>query len=351
MRITDLFSKGQTSSSEVRVVVVSIFFAAILLFVIELVLRSSLLWKLSPALLVSNSKDDWAAVSHKIVNIDPGNGIYPIVMLGGSSARELITDNPKLDRELFTAIQRETEFTNLASSSQSIAETLVLADQLKATDEGSAILGVNPYLFLKGMDDIKQAQEGFRFPFSSPSLDGFFDDSGIQRCFFCALHVHRYRDVIANWFSRRAESKDYFDLIDYAQHYYDSSEPLTDRRLKRLEREIREKYLKHYESNAAINDVLMERVISVLAGKGYRVSLINVPRNPDSELNLSTVIGKYRQILGELQQSSDIHFWDAHKELVLGGDSFYDHIHLTQGGREQFRRTLLSEKINDLTGL
>jgi hypothetical protein len=108
------------------------------------------IWNLSAAG-EQRVKSDNQLLLWTLANAIHGADTEKVVLLGGSTDRELTADDPFVSGELTNRCKRDIQFVNLSSSSQSFAESWDILALLPDNARRLILVGINPYRI--GFDD------------------------------------------------------------------------------------------------------------------------------------------------------------------------------------------------------
>lgn len=255
----------------------ALLFAALTLGALEFALRRGLVWaQLPEAIVLATEYDDSLHAARVVVRSRADSPAERVYVFGGSAIRES-TDSAQLSRSLQESTQRDVRAYAVGSSAQSLAETLVLIDNLPR-GPGLVAIGINHWRFLSGPKLAGQINAGHRSPLPGPSLAAALADAGQDPGVPLALRgavVHLKR------FLRRKGRQ----LLDgklretpWKQSRYEA-EPLP---LAKQREQVR-LWLSDYEpqmlDNCAFNLALLPRLVARARQLGYRVVFLSQPLN------------------------------------------------------------------------
>lgn len=115
---------------------------------------------------VAKAGDDYQLLLQNVGSAFQGTGGELVVLLGGSTIRELTADDALLSKQLTGRCGRDIQFVNLGSSSQSFSESWDIAALAPEHRKRLFLVGINPYRL--GFDDDSVMAELSRNPTGIP---------------------------------------------------------------------------------------------------------------------------------------------------------------------------------------
>lgn len=310
--------------------------AVVFLTLIELAFASGALWRIKLGWLLSGPLDDWTYALWNIKQFDPTRPISRHVFLvGGSSAREALTSNESVSAALSESAAQPHVFVNLGTRNQTLAESVVLIDNLPPADSGLIVFGLHPIFFRDDVGDALDAWRGVHYPMDSPTLSAALEATLGELPDRLSLNVYRYRAWVANYLSNRLRGGNFLRSLDYVNHIYTGHRPpALAPRLAQVGGKMT-----GYPQNFELNATLLEAAITLSREKGYRVLLVSLPRNPVGDRTvLEPYLAHYYHALQGLAQRERVDFIDMHGRLQLDRTAFFDHVHLLSDSRDHFQR-------------
>lgn len=323
-------------SSSPPVLISGLLLAVVFLALIELAFASGALWRIKLGWLLSGPLDDWTYALWNIKQFDPAQPISRHVFLvGGSSAREALTSNESVSAALSENAAQPHVFINLGTRNQTLAESVVLVDNLPPSDSGLIVFGLHPIFFRDDLGDALGAWRGVHYPMDSAALDDVLEGVLGELPRGPSLDIYRYRAWIANYLSARLRGRNLLRSLDYVNHIYIGHRPpALAPRLAQVGGKMT-----GYPQNFGLNAKLLEAAITASRKKGYRVLLVSLPRNPVGDRTvLEPYLAHYYQALRGLAQRERVEFIDMHGRLQLERTAFFDHVHLLSDSRDHFQR-------------
>lgn len=323
-------------SSSPPVLLSGLLLAVVFLVLIELAFASGTLWRIKLGWLLSGPLDDWTYALWNVKQFDPTRPVSRHVFLvGGSSAREALTSNESVSAALSENAAQPHVFLNLGTRNQTLAESVVLIDNLPPSDSGLIVFGLHPIFFRDDLGDALDAWRGVHYPMDSPALNDVLEGVLGELPHVVSFDVFRYRAWIANYLSARLRSRSLLRSLDYVNHIYIGHRPPA---LAPRLAQVGGKMV-GYKQNFGLNAKLLDAAITVSREKGYRVLLVSLPRNPVGDRTvLEPYLAHYFQALQGLAQREGVEFIDMHGRLQLERTAFFDHVHLLSDSRDYFQR-------------
>ena len=334
------FLVGLTTTNP-RVFLTSLLVGVLLLALIELGLSRGMLWRLDPGWLLSTPYDDWTHAMWAVNQLDESSDITPIYLVGGSGSREAVVSNESVEEALAARRSGRHRFLNLGTRNQTFFETVVLIENLPDTKSGLIIFGLTPSFFTDDVSDARQAVYGTRFPLYSYTLVKALDAMGLLRRSALPINVLRYRAMFANYLNKRIAGKTLFKSMPYRNHLYEGRPPLQGAVLRDRFKRIAASMV-DYADFAALNIQMLEIAIRLAQEKGYKVLLVDLPRNPVGEDFLyDRILDSYRNNLKILTDATGTEHIDLHAQYEFPPSYFYDHLHQIAKARAIFQERFI----------
>lgn len=330
------FLAGFTSANP-RAFLASLLLGALLLASIEVSLSKGLLWRLDPGWLLSTPYDDWTHAMWAVNQLHDNSDATPIYLLGGSGSREAVISNESVEEALVARRPGSYRFLNLGTRNQTFFETIILIENLPDTRSGLIIFGLTPHFFTDDVDDAHEAVYGTRFPLYSRTLAESLDAMGLLHRDALPINVLRYRAVFANYLNKRIAGKNLFELLDYRNHLYEGRPPMSNRELGNIFNEIAAN-MTSYPDYSVLNFQFLEVGVRLAQKKGYKVLLVDLPRNPVGEQFLyGRILGSYQENLKILSDATGAEYFNLHDQYNFPRSYFYDHLHQVDSARVIFQ--------------
>ena len=330
------FVAGLTTSNP-RIFLTSLLFGAVLLALIEVALSRGWLWDLDSGWLLSTPYDDWTHAMWAVNQLDEGSDVTPIYLVGGSGSREAVISNESVEEALTARNSSHYRFLNLGTRNQTFFEAVVLIENLPDSNSGLIIFGLTPHFFTDGFDDADIAVYGTRFPLYSPTLVETLEEMELLKRDARPINIWRYRALVANYLNKRIAGKNLFRPLRYRYHLYEGRPPMRGRQLEKWF-DIIAAEMEDYPDFAAMNIQILEVAVKLAQEKGYKVLLVDLPRNPVGEEPLyGEILDSYRKNLKTLTDITGTEHVDLPERYDCPKSYFYDHLHQIDSARVIFQ--------------
>ena len=334
------FLTGLTTTNP-RVFLTSLLVGVLLLALVEVVLSKGWLWRLDAGWLLSTPYDDWTHAMWAVNQLDESSDTTPIYLVGGSGSREAVISNESVEEALSARASGHYRFLNLGTRNQTFFETIILIENLPDTKSGLIVFALTPHFFTDGVDDAHAAVYGTRFPLYSYTLVRALDAIGLLNRDALPINVLRYRAIFSNYLNKRIAGGSLFKLLPYRNHLYEGLPPLPEKKLNKNLDSIASD-MADYPSHAALNFNMLEIAVKLAQKKGYKVLLIDLPRNPVGEERLyAGILDSYRENLKVLTNSTETEHIDLHGQYQFPQTYFYDHLHQINEARVIFQKRFI----------
>lgn len=291
------------------------------------------------------SSDDWVYVSWTVGRNKQDPPDKPtIYILGGSSARESITNDRTLERAIRRAGGPDTGVFNLGSANQNFGQSLAIIDNVPDTP-ATVIVGLNPNRFFASRGLNQKQAKGIELLLESDALRDYVrKESGHYKytttiipgiLAYATSYVQEHkRELLEGKIPER----------EYGQHRYNLKYIHTDKQKREMvtkwnaERSpIVQKWMDY---NLALLDELLKRAEE----RGVQVVLLELPWNRD-------IVGHgwdrdfnaYRPRAQALAEKYGVPYVDFNEELGIPNKYFHDISHLVEPGRVIWERRLAKE--------
>lgn len=335
-------------STNPRVFLASLLVAAAVLACLELALAKGSLWRLDSEWLISTPYDDWTHAAWAVNQLDEASDATPIYLIGGSGSREAVVSNESVERALASKRPGNYRFLNLGTRNQTFFESVLLIDNLPDTSSGLIVFGITPHFFTDGIDDAHLAVFGTRFPLHSDTLVEALKVMGVLEREPLALNLLRYRAMIANYINQRIAGGNLFERLPYRNHLYEGHPPLRGAQLFNKFRQIAAS-MSDFSKFAPLNSYILEVAVRLAQAKGYKVLLVELPRNPIGETPLyGNLLDPYRKSLQVLAEATGAEHLDLHADYAFPPSYFYDHLHQIDEARRIFQERFVNLLVEQL---
>ena len=330
------FLAGLTTTNP-RIFLTSLLVGVMLLAMIEAGLSKGWLWRLDAGWLLSTPYDDWTHAMWAVNQLDESSDTTPIYLVGGSGSREAVISNESVEEALTAGKPGHYRFLNLGTRNQTFFETVILIENLPDTKSGLIVFAITPHFFTDGVGDAHAAVYGTRFPLYSYTLVGALDAMGLLNRDALPINVLRYRAIFSNYLNKRIAGGTLFKYLPYRYHLYEGHPPMQAAKLNEKFNFIASA-MADYPRYAALNFHMLEIAVKLAQEKGYKVLLIDLPRNPAGEERLyARILDSYRENLKILADSTRTEHIDLHSRYQFPQAYFYDHLHQIHEARVIFQ--------------
>jgi hypothetical protein len=323
---------------------ISVALAATILGALEYVLERGALWRVPVGWVLSTPYDDWSHAAWYAGRLGTRSDDTPLtVLIGGSAAREAVVSNDVMAQALARHTGAPMRFVNLGTRNQTLAEALVLTEQLPAVRRGVVLYSVHPMFLRDGPEDWAEAASGVRFPFRSPALGAILRDIAPDLELASRWHLVRLRPQLGNWLRQRVGRGAATEPLRYRDHLYEGRGPMSDAELLRLLGWVKQR-LPSYAQHRDHNLRMLGEAVSLARSKGYRVGIVDLPRNPEADrLVLAPVLDDYREAIAALARREQVPYLDLHGAMDFERRDFYDHIHFLAPTRARFQPRFVND--------
>jgi len=301
--------------------------------------------------LLRHEHDDQVHVAYRVNQLkqDPPQGRV-VYVFGGSGAMEAVSG----DRLLAAQIQRRTgqpvTVVGLANHAQSLAQNLVIVDNLPA-GEATLLIGLAPMRFN-----------------TTPR-----EDQALLASRTLLLRSDRLRELApelygrgASWTAGLAGALDYVSAyvrqrlaegplpgrrLRYLRHYFGPGAPSEDPYAKRASLESvweynRTRYAENHEYNLAV----LEELLDLARDKGFDVVFFEQPLNTWVAGDWAGVLPRYRTEVDRLGRREGVPFLRIDRDLRLSDADFVDLYHLLSSSRARWQKQMARELAGLLRG-
>ena len=335
--------------SSLSVLLGGVLVAVMLIACLEYLLASGQLWNLELGRLVSHQHDDWTYALQRMKRAARQQQVDGRVFLfGGSSAREAISSNEEASVALSAIVQTPIEFVNFGTRNQTLAESVVLIENLPDATQSVVVFALQPMFLADEMQDVFDAYNGIRYPLESDALAQLLVAHEQQLPALSPAQVVRYRPRIANFLRSRIRLGFNFSSIPYANRLYAGlgSLPLDALRIQLVGVA---RHMQTFDSNTALNLDVLRAGVRLARAKGYQVVLAGLPRNPIADRSLlARYLPHYLAEIRRLADDEGVEFVDFHPRLALPSRAFFDHVHILDETRPKLERALFDVVVDQL---
>lgn len=315
-------------------------------------------WRIVGAFPAAESLRDPDLLAHDIAGLK-ADGADMVVLLGGSTVRELTSGNTRLSRKLSTRCGRPIEVLNAGSSSQTFPQSWGIAENIHERRRRLILVGLNYYRMREGYAEARRGLATSAFPFRpGGALRNLLSEVGhapglpLPQPVSLSWIVKNAGDInwLRPWQMDRSKDDDVHALKDpfkgprngYSRPEQPISEKLSTAR----------RYL--FERTAAIDEFMVEGGNLWLGfanhfSKGKsRVAFMILPVSPSFEGVVRVIEPSFRKEITKLEMAG-YGVEDLRNIRLLEERDFYDVQHLLASGRRKVE-PLLVDVIASLLG-
>ncbi len=291
---------------------------------------------------IANKHDDHAHVMHVVGRTLHAPEAPPrVLVVGGSGFREGFLEGQWLNDALAKAGVGQWPIVNLASSSQSYAQSLAVLDVIGRPGD-VALVGINHWRYITLPEEQVRQARGDPILVRSPALLAAtpeVNDEPVVLMYGFALA--RVRDAlqrsVGRWRSGEAP-------VAYQQCIYTPIPKQSDEAKRALVQkwiaQFRPRFLEHFDQNAA----MLETLVGELTARGLRVVLLEQPLNHDvvgGQFRLEQE--RYRRHAAGLDNGRDVVFLNLNASFGFRNDDFHDLTHIRHDQARQQIATRLAQ--------
>jgi hypothetical protein len=319
--------------------------AAFLVGAVALLANQLSAWRLLAYATPKPAADNWETVSADLTNaIASGSDV--VVLLGGSTARELTGSDAFVSQALARSCGRPIRFVNSGTTEQDIAESWSLADAIPARQRALVVVAINYFSFEHSAGDTGHdlAQNNFPFPVSrdlAAVLPATAADSPyaapLRQLAWIENHLFAY-----SWTPRIGQLPDGFSdpFASQRNSYLTTPQPLSQKEAL-AQRYVAERFA-IFDTTRIESSALWRAFAEHERRSGVRVLFLAAPESPTFKPVDEAFGAGFRQSLG-LLTASGASVVDLRNSGDLAENDFYDQQHLLSSGRRKFFPDLLAQ--------
>ena len=294
--------------------------------------------------LVRHEHDDQVHVVYKVNRLkqDPPSDRV-VYIFGGSGAMEAVSG----DRSLAAQIERHSgesvTVVGLANHAQSLAQNLVLVDNLPA-GEATLLIGLAPMRFNTPPADDEGLLASRTLLLRSPRLQELAPELYGREASWTGGLPGAY-DYISAYLQERVTSGALPGRqLHYLRHYFGPDATAVSAEGKRATLDsVWEYNREHYAANHAYNFAVLRELLTLAREKGFDVTFFEQPLNTSVAGDWAGVLPAYRAEVDRLAAAYDIPYLRIERSLHLGDDDFVDLYHLLSPARARWQRQMARE--------
>jgi hypothetical protein len=294
--------------------------------------------------LVRHEHDDQLHVAYTVNRLKQDPPAVPVVYLfGGSGAMESVTGDRAFAAQIRRRSGQDVRVVGLANHAQSLAQNLVIVDNLPRGDATVAI-GLAPMRFN-----------------TSPT-----EDMGLLASRTLLLRSSRLRELAPELYDRRASwtggLPGVWDFVSgylreriasgklpgrrlhYLRHYYGQGTTAVSAERKRQGLpSVYEYNTTHYAANHAYNLTVLRELVALARSKGFRVVFFEQPLNTSIAGDWAGVLPRYRAEVGQIAAEYGVPYLRVQESLRLVDQDFVDLYHLMPQARVRWQARMARE--------
>jgi hypothetical protein len=288
--------------------------------------------------------DDYLHVAYRVNELkqDPLQD-HAVYVFGGSGAMEAVVGDGSFSRQLSRSAGRPIAGVSLANHAQSLAQNLVLVDNLPA-GEALLLIGLAPMRFNTAPAEDAGLLASRPLLLRSPRLEALAPElyghgapwtGGLPGAF----------DFVSGYLQQRIRSGPLPGRgLPYDRHYYrrdmEPASPLAKRLT--LERVI-EYNRTHYAANHRYNLGLLRELVRFAREKGFEPIFFDQPLNVFAAGDWGGVLPKYRAEVERLAAEESVTYLHIERSVELRDDDFADLYHLMPDARARWQERMARE--------
>lgn len=282
--------------------------------------------------------DDYVHVAYVVNQLQqhPPHG-QVVYVFGGSGAMESITSDGSMSREVSAAAGEPVTVVNLANHAQTLAQNLVIVDNLP---RGKALLliGLAPMRFNGSPAADAGLLTSRPLLLRSPRLDRlakrFYGrkapwDGGLPGAF----------DFISSYLRQRLSTGPLPGTpLPYDRHYYGRDSVAALPLAKRYNLQSVWNFNRtNYDANHAYNLAMLRQLLLLARDKGFQVALFDQPLNTIVAKDWAGVLPEYQKAAGKIAREFGVPYLHIQDRLSLRDQDFADLYHLMPPARARWQ--------------
>jgi len=288
--------------------------------------------------------DDYIHVAYKVNRLkdDPPQG-QAVYVFGGSGAMEAVAGGRSLAAQIERRAGTPVAAVNLANHAQSLAQNLVIVDNLP---EGEALLliGLAPMRFNTAPGDDVGLLASRPLLLRSPRLKALAPELyGVEAPWMGGLPGAF--DFISGYLQQRVRTGPAPGAaLRYDPHYYGPDATAASPLAKRLTLESVWRYNRtHYAANHEYNLEVLGELVGLARERGFEPVFFDQPLNTFAAGDWAGVLPEYRAEVERLAAELDVPYLHIERSLELRDDDFADLYHLMPPARARWQGQMARE--------
>ena len=271
-----------------------------------------------------------------------------VVLLGGSTSRELSPSDQFMTRELSRKCGKPIRFLNAGSSSQDLSESWAIADALPRERLALIVVGLNIQRLEHGPEETQRAFTGFRMPFRGASrLRAELDRRGMAPTHpFPPLQTTGW--LLKRWANLTWSAQETLEQFATSADRYQIERNLyvrpvltLEQKLAKVSRVVSERLPIYYDVHKASSELWAEFVRSFVTPRRH-VLFLDLPVSKTLSLAKNLTHTQYNADMTALR-AAGAQVEPLQGETLLEEDDFYDQQHIIESGRQKIATALISQ--------
>lgn len=288
--------------------------------------------------------DDYIHMVYKVNQLkqDPPRE-QAVYVFGGSGAMEAIASGRSFGAQIRDFIGRPVKAVNLANHGQSLAQNLMIVDNLP---EGEALLliGLAPMRFNTAPEEDARLLASRPILLRSPRLDELGPELYGREASWLGGLPGAF-DFISGYLQQRLRTGPAPGVaLKYDPHYYGRDAVAALPLAKRATLEsVWEHNRTRYAANHEYNLTVLRELIVLARERGFAPVLFDQPLNTFAAGDWAGVLPKYRAAVGRLALEYDVPYLRIDESIELGDADFADLYHLMPEARARWQLRMARE--------
>jgi hypothetical protein len=288
--------------------------------------------------------DDYIHVAYKVNRLkeDPPEG-QAVYVFGGSGAMEAVVGGRSLGAQTARHAGTPVTAVNLANHAQSLAQNLVIVDNLP-DGEALLLIGLAPMRFNTAPGDDVGLLASRPLLLRSPRLQELAPELyGVEASWMGGLPGAF--DFISGYVQQRVRSGPAPGAaLRYDPHYYGPEATAASPLAKRLTLESVWRYNReHYAANHGYNLEVLGELVRLARERGFEPVFFDQPLNTFAAGDWAGVLPQYRAAVEGLAAELDVPYLHIERSLDLRDDDFADLYHLMPPSRARWQEQMARE--------
>lgn len=285
-----------------------------------------------------DAKDNHVEVSWNVAHLKRHPPKKPlVVLLGGSVARLSVSIGRDFVSAVALAGGPQIDALNLASGSQTFAESWAIIDNLPDTPT-TALIGVNPARFAHTQEENFQQTGGNSLLIASDATCHYFSTTYGKRRSLFGLLPGVFKYIITFPCRRFLEICVKLDLRLNHDGSLRNNDFVTRESIKRLQvRELHHTLKPQFNDNFAFNALLLEQAVKSGVDRGINIVLLELPSNRELLGNaLDANFTRMRRLCQDIAATYSIPYININDQLSIRNEFFQDTSHMYKDGADIF---------------